>query len=436
MISAPSFSRQELIRALGDLIEPERRAHAIRGISDLLGVETFLLFVHDAEIDKLLCAPGFPQTLPDRSAWQSFLGSTRLGAFFRGSLPWPKPDSFTPAIGIPLGPHAAVVFVGGEPLLESLEEAGALLRLITVGLTCERTLAFAAMQVQLARRATQESSALAASLDEARRAAQAEVAARKEVEQALREARDELARANAELELRVHERTMKLEESVRELEAFSYTVSHDLRAPLRAMYGYADVLLQDAGARLSVEERGYLNRIGLAGRRLDRMIQDVLHYSRISKADIVLAPIDLARVVQAVIADYPALRSSATHIEVRPPLGEVLGHEMLLSQCIANLLLNAVKFVAPGVDPCVQVWAERRGPIIRLWIVDNGIGIEKHHMSRLFGMFERIHPASAFEGNGIGLAIVKRAVHRLGGDVGVESTAGTGSRFWLDLQSN
>jgi signal transduction histidine kinase len=277
---------------------------------------------------------------------------------------------------------------------------------------------------------------LAASLDEARRAAQAEVAARKEVEQALRDARDELARANAELELRVHERTMKLEESVRELEAFSYTVSHDLRAPLRAMYGYADVLLKDAGARLSDEERGYLNRIGLAGRRLDRMIQDVLHYSRISKADIVLAPIDLERVVQAVIADYPALRSSATHIEVRPPLGEVLGHEMLLSQCIANLLLNAVKFVAPGVDPYVQVWAERRGPIIRLWIVDNGIGIEKHHMSRLFGMFERIHPASAFEGNGIGLAIVKRAVHRLGGDVGVESTAGTGSRFWLDLQSN
>jgi signal transduction histidine kinase len=340
-----------------------------------------------------------------------------------------------PAIGIPLGERSAAIFLGGEPLLESLEEAGALLRLITVGLTCERTLAFAGMQVQLARRATQESSALAASLDEARRAAQAEVAARKEVEQALREARDELARANADLEIRVRERTLKLEESVRELEAFSYTVSHDLRAPLRAMYGYADVLLKDAGARLSAEERGYLNRIGLAGRRLDRMIQDVLHYSRISQAEITLAPIALDRVVQAVIAEYPMLRNSATHVEVRPPLGEVLGHEMLLSQCIANLLLNAVKFVAPGVDPYVQVYTERRGSIIRLWIVDNGIGIETQHMNRLFGMFERIHPSSSFEGNGIGLAIVKRAVHRLGGDVGVESVAGTGSRFWLDLQA-
>jgi signal transduction histidine kinase len=435
MVSPPTFSRSELIRALGDLIEPERRAGAIRRISELLGVETFVLFVHDSEIDKLLAAPGFPQTLPERDAWRSFLGSTRPGAFFRGSLPWPTAAAFMPAIGISLGERAAAIFLGGEPTLESLEEARELLQLITVGLTCERTLAFAAMQVQLARRATEESAALAASLDEARRAAQAEVAARKDAEQALREARDELARANADLEMRVRERTVKLEESVRELEAFSYTVSHDLRAPLRAMYGYADVLLKDAGARLSDEERGYLNRIGLAGRRLDRMIQDVLRYSRISQAEITLTPIALDRIVHTVIAEYPVLRTTATHIEVRSPLGQVLGHEMLLSQCIANLLLNAVKFVAPGVDPYVKVYTEKRGAIIRLWIADNGIGIEAQHMSRLFGMFERIHPSTSFEGNGIGLAIVKRAVHRLGGDVGVESVAARGSHFWLDLQS-
>ena len=139
--------------------------------------------------------------------------------------------------------------------------------------------------------------------------------------------------------------------------------------------------------------------------------------------------------MQAVIAEYPMLRHAASHVEVQPPLGEVLGHEMLLSQCVANLLLNAVKFVASGVEPRVRVHAERRGAIVRLWVEDNGIGIEAQHMGRLFGMFERIHPAGAFEGNGIGLAIVKRAVHRLGGDVGVESAPGMGSRFWLDLQS-
>jgi signal transduction histidine kinase len=418
MVSAVTFSRTDFIRALGELIEPEQRGAAIRRISELLGVETFVLFVHDAEIEKLLAAPGFPQTLPERVAWQNFLGSIRLGPFFRGSLPWPKPNMFMPAIG-----------------MEVLEEAGALLRLVTVGLTCERTVAFAGIQLQLARRATQESSALAASLDEARRAAQAEVAARKEAEQALREARDQLARINADLECHVRERTVKLEESVRELEAFSYTVSHDLRAPLRSMYGYADVILKDAGPKLSEEERGYLYRISLAGKRLDRMIQDVLHYSRISQTEIALAPIAIERVVQAVIAQYPMLRSAATQVDVQPPLGEVLGHEMLLSQCIANLLLNAVKFVAPGVNPRVRMHAERRGSIVRLWIEDNGIGIEAQHMGRLFGMFERIHPAGAFEGNGIGLAIVKRAVHRLGGDVGVESVPGRGSRFWLDLQS-
>jgi signal transduction histidine kinase len=435
MLSSPTFSRSELIRALGELIEPERRAQAIRRVSDLLGVRTFVLFVHDSEIDKLLVAPGFPQSLPDRRAWQNFVGSTRHSSLFRGSLPWPSLETFMPAIGIPLGERAAAVFLGENPTPEILEEACSLLRLVTVGLSCERTVESAAIQVQLARRATQESSALAASLDEARRAAQAEVAARKDAEQALRVARDELAQANAELERRVQERTMKLEESVRELEAFSYTISHDLRAPLRAIYGYADVLQTEAGGKLSEDERAYLDRINLAGRRLDRMIQDVLRYSQVSKAEVSLAPIALEPIVQAVIAEYPVLRSAATRIEVRPPLGEVLGQEMFLTQCIANLLLNAVKFVAPGVDPYVRVYIERRGPITRLWIEDNGIGIETQHMSRLFGIFERVHPTSAFEGNGIGLAIVKRAVHRLGGDVGVESVAGAGSRFWLDLQS-
>lgn len=436
MVSSLTISRCDLISRLADLIEPDRRVEAIRGVSDLLGVETFVLFVDDAETKKLLVAPGFPPTLPERNAWRNFLGSIRPGTFFRGPLPWPKANLLMPAVGIPLGEHAAAIFLGGNPALDTLAEAGALLRLITVGLTSERTLAHAAMQVQLARRATQESSALATSLDEARRAAQAEVAARKTAEHALREARDELTRANADLERRVQERTIRLEESVRELEAFSYTISHDLRAPLRGMYGYADILLKDAGAKLSEDECGYLNRISLAAKRLDRMIQDVLHYSRISQAEITLRPLQIEPVVQAVLAEYPVLRTAAMQIELRPPLGEVLGHEMLLSQCIGNLLSNAVKFVAPGVTPHVRISAERRGRFVRLWIHDNGIGIEAQHMGRLFGMFERIHPSSAFEGNGIGLAIVKRAAHRLGGDVGVESKPGIGSRFWLDLQSS
>lgn len=283
--------------------------------------------------------------------------------------------------------------------------------------------------------ATRESSALAASLDEARRAAQEEVAARKKAEFELRQARDELARTNLQLEDRVRERTEELRATISELEAFSYTVSHDLRAPLRAMYNYADALMEDLGPRLAPEERDQLARISRAAHRLDGMIRDVLRYSRISRAEIELRAVDLSATVRTVINEQPVLQKLADHIEINAPLPTVMAHEVLLAQCISSLLLNAVKFVKPGVPPRVRIRAEGRGNIVRLWIEDNGIGIAPEHMQRLFGMFERIHPESMFEGNGIGLAIVKRAATRLGGDAGAESAAGTGSRFWLDLHA-
>lgn len=435
VLPANSVARGELLRELGELMEPERRGKAIRAVSDLLAIETFIVFVHDPEIGKLLAAPGFPQTLPERDAWHGFLATTRASSVWNGSLPWPNATNFMPAVGMQLGPTAATVFLGGSPSQAALAEAGALLRLLTTGLGCERAVTSASVQLQLARQVSQETSALATSLDEARRAAQAEVAARKGAEHALREARDELANINLALEHRVQERTRTLEETIQELEAFSYTVSHDLRAPLRAMYGYSEVLLDLAGNKLTADEREYLHRISRAGQRLDHMIHDVLRYCRVSRAEVVLQPVDIAQIVRGIIAEYPGLRGETTVITIREPLGRVLAHEVLLSQCIANLLLNAVKFIAADVEPRVSILSESRGPIVRLWIEDNGIGIEPRHISKLFGMFERIHPSSAFEGNGIGLAIVKRAVRRLGGDVGVESTPGAGSRFWLDLQA-
>lgn len=429
-----TLRRVELIRSLGCLLDPENRGEAIAQISTLLGIETFLIFVQDAEVGKLLVAPGFPQTLPDRGAWHECLSAISARSVWRGSLPWPQTDVFMPALGLKLGATGLAVLLGGSPTPEVAEGFAELLRLITPGLGCECTVASVAVQLQLARQVTRESSALAASLDEARRAAQAEVAARKEAEVALRQARDELAHINAELELRVRERTEKLEETVRELETFSYTIAHDLRAPLRAMYGYADVVLNDAGPKLGADEREYLARITRAGQRLDHMIQDVLRYSRVSRADIALQPMDIERVVRDVIGEYPTLRAQSDHIEIVRPLGMALAHELLLSQCLSNLLLNAVKFVRTGVPPRVRIYSENQGKLLRVWIEDNGIGIEPQHVGRLFGMFERVHPSRSFEGNGIGLAIAKRAVNRMGGDVGVESTPSVGSRFWLDLQ--
>lgn len=433
--SANTVIRGDLLRELGELIDPEHRKRAISALSDLLGIQTFIVFVRDPEVGKLLAAPGFPQTFPERDAWQGFLTATQAGSEFSGALPWPNAGTSMPAIGLQLGRNAAVVLIGGRPCKEAVAEVGALLRLVTTGLECERAVNSVSVQLQLARQVSRETSALATSLDEARRAAQAEIAARKEAERALRETRDQLANTNLALEQRVQERTQKLQETIQELEAFSYTVSHDLRAPLRAIYGYSDALLDVAGPKLTADEREYLHRISRAGHQLDHMIKDVLRYTRVSRVDVVLQPIDIGTVVDGIIAQYPSLQGDTKHITIRDPLGRVLAHELLLTQCIANLLLNAVKFIAVDVEPRVCIFTERRGPIVRLWIEDNGIGIEPRHMSRLFGMFERIHPKSAFEGNGIGLAIVKRAVHRLGGDVGVESTPGVGSRFWLDLQA-
>ncbi len=429
-----TYSRKTLIRLLVDLLEPARRQAAISELSQLLAVDSFVVFVPDAEIGRLLAAPGFPQTFPDRKVWSDFIATTKTRQAHRGSLPWPEPNTLMPAVGMKVGDAAVLIVLGGRPDPEQVEELSELIQLIVPGLTCERTLATVGVQLQLAHQATRESSALAASLDEARRAAQNEVAARKKAESDLRHARDELARTNLDLEDRVRERTERLHETISELEAFSYTVSHDLRAPLRAMYGYSDALTEVLAARLAPEEKEQLARISRAAHRLDGMIRDVLRYSRVSRAEITLRPMDLTAAIQTVIDENEVLRPFADRVKVVGPVPMIKGHEMLLEQCIANLLLNAVKFVERGVPPQVRILAEKRGNIVRVWFEDNGIGIAPEQTKRLFAMFERIHPASLFEGNGVGLAIVKRAATRLGGDVGVESGPGAGSRFWLDLQ--
>jgi signal transduction histidine kinase len=427
-------SQGGLVAALGDILDPTRRAGSLRTACSLLGVEEIILFVEDAEVEKLLAAPGFPQTLPDRVGWGEFVAASRRARYLRGSLPWPDARSLLPAVGAAVSSGAVVVTLGGFPAEEQMTELVGILRLVVPGFVTERSVTSMAVQLQLARQVTEEAATLAASLDDARRAAQEEIAARKDVEAALREARDQLARSNLELEQHVRERTEKLRETIAELEAFSYSVSHDLRAPLRAMYGYAEILLKDAGEKLTKDERHYLERIKRAGQRMDRLVQDVLRYSRVSRTEVSLQTVDLERVLREVIEEHPMLRSYAQQITVVPPLGKVLGHDMLLTQCFSNLLLNAIKFVAPGVQPEVRVWSEGRDAVVRVWIEDNGIGIASHHLPKLFGMFERIHPADAFEGNGIGLAIVKRSATRMGGEVGVESIPGAGSRFWVDLQ--
>jgi PAS domain S-box-containing protein len=257
---------------------------------------------------------------------------------------------------------------------------------------------------------------------------------RREAEEAVRTARDELSRANAELERRVQERTAQLRESIAELEAFSYSLSHDLRSPLRAINSFSTMVLEEHGDKLGGEGRGMLEKVVSAARRMDQLMTDVLTLSQVSRIQIQLEPVDVERLLGEILRERPELQAPRAGVRIERPLAPVLGHEPSLTQVLTNLLGNAVKFVAPGVHPSVRVWTAVEGERVRLWVADNGIGIPAEAREKIFGMFQRLHSQKTYEGTGIGLAIVKKAVERMGGRLGVESEPGRGSRFWVELR--
>lgn len=243
----------------------------------------------------------------------------------------------------------------------------------------------------------------------------------------LKEAREALGELNAQLERRVADRTA-------EVEAFAYTVSHDIRAPLRAVEGLARALLEDYGARLDQAGREYVRQIVHASLRMDALVEDLLSYSRLGQLELHLRPVALGAVVEEARAQRePELRAHAATVTVEPPLPEVIGHEGILTEVVGNMLSNAAKFAPPGGTNMVRVHGERRGDLARLWVEDDGIGIAPENRERVFRVFERLHGVEAYEGAGIGLAIVRRGIERMGGRVGVESHVGDGSRFWIEL---
>ncbi|MCI0485033.1 MAG: ATP-binding protein [Blastocatellia bacterium] len=224
--------------------------------------------------------------------------------------------------------------------------------------------------------------------------------------------------------------TSALRESKDEMEAFAYSVSHDLRAPLRAMKGLTIALLEDYTNRLDETGRDFARRIANASQQMDNLIQDLLAYSRVVRAELRPQPVSLYATVKEVLSQ---MEEKDGQIIVEGPLPEVAGHPAILTQVVSNLIYNAVKFVEPGVRPFVRVRAEDRGAFARLWVEDNGIGISPEYHERIFRVFERLHGAETYHGTGIGLAIVKKGVERMGGQVGIESALSEGSRFWVEL---
>ena len=246
-------------------------------------------------------------------------------------------------------------------------------------------------------------------------------------------AQKSLKATNEELEKTVADRTLTLQQAVSDLQAFSYTVSHDLRSPLRAMQGFAEAVLEDYGDKLDERGRDYLGRIKAAGARLDRLIIDLLSYTRIARDEAPMEASDIDKIVRDVIAANNHLQPPSAEIRVEGPLPKVLGRESALNQVLTNLLGNAVKFVHEGKTPSIRVWSEESGTNVRLWIEDKGLGIAKEEQEKIFNMFTQLNDPAKFGGTGVGLAIVKKAMDIMHGTVGVESTDNTGSRFWLEL---
>jgi signal transduction histidine kinase len=225
----------------------------------------------------------------------------------------------------------------------------------------------------------------------------------------------------------------ELQRAYKEMETFSYSLSHDIRGPLRAVRSFSSIVLEEHRQELDGDGAAMLEKVVASAARMDQLVSDVLALSRASRAELKMEPVEVEPLMRRVIQDQPALQTPKAQIRIEGPLLPVRADVASLTQCLTNLLGNAVKFVAPGVTPQVRLYTEAHHGRVRLWIADNGIGIPAESREKVFEIFQRLHSTQEYEGTGIGLAIVAKAVERMGGRVGVESEVGHGSRFWLEL---
>ncbi|MFC4929860.1 sensor histidine kinase [Massilia sp. GCM10023247] len=250
----------------------------------------------------------------------------------------------------------------------------------------------------------------------------------------IKAAQRELIAANESLEQRIEERTARIAEANAELRAFAHTVAHDLRAPLRNVEGFATALLEDEAPRLSEDGKLFAARIVAAVTRMDRLITDLLAYSRLARAELQLDAVDTDTVLRTVLRDLETqVRESGARIAIAPGLPAVRANQGVLVQVLDNLVSNALKFVAPGVVPEVAIHASTDGTTVNLLIEDNGIGIAPEHHEHVFGVFERLHGHETYPGTGIGLAIVRKGLERMGGAVRILGRQQGGTVFEVTL---
>jgi signal transduction histidine kinase len=251
--------------------------------------------------------------------------------------------------------------------------------------------------------------------------------------QRLQVAQQQLHRHAAELESHVAERTESLAATVKSLEDILYHIAHNLRAPLRAMEGYSEILLSEHAGQINEQGRDYLVHISEAAARMDTLIADLLAYGRLTHSQVTLTSVSLSETLsRAVRQSSYQIQTSKADLSIHEIPYAVRADAKILEQVLVNLLDNAIKFTAQNVRPRIEISAERRNRTVRVSVKDNGIGVPLQYRERIFGAFERLRPADD-GGTGIGLAIVKQGVERMGGRAGVESESGKGSTFWIEL---
>jgi signal transduction histidine kinase len=249
-----------------------------------------------------------------------------------------------------------------------------------------------------------------------------------------KQAEEEVLRLNRELEERVRERTTQLEAANKELETFAYSVSHDLKAPLRGIDGYSRFLLEDYANRLDEEGQLFVQNIRRGAEQMNTLIDDLLAYSRMERRSLHSDVQDIARLVERIVAERAeeiAGRSATVRINL-PPLTARADPDGL-AQVLRNLLDNALKFGRPGVPLEIEIGGQVQETAIQLWVKDNGIGFDPKFHDRIFEIFQRLQRAEDYPGTGIGLAIARKAMLRMGGRIWAESALGQGATFFLEL---